>query len=435
MGMPSVKMTDAAINALPLGSGTYLITTGSRKADNLRGFMLVANAASASFVIQRKVKGKSVRVKLGVRGEITVAQAHGKAVEALKRLNEGENPNATRRAARDEENGRLTLRSTFERYISEGARAGELRPKTIELYRHILNKHLYSMLDRTMLDIGQDKFGLSDLHERVTRESGWAAANNSVKVLSYVYNRALDFEDDLPANPKRRVKMNPEVSRDTALSDSDVPGWFAQVMKLSNPVKRAYWFLVFMTAGRRSQVAAAEWSHIDFDRKKKGDKTPLKPTWRFPDENTKMGHGYTIALSPFVAKFLEEWRKYVESEYPVEPQVLHIFPSAKTDEGHLKAPRNEKQGLKVSAHPLRHSYRTQGVAVGLSEIESKLLMGHKLSKSNMGERYVTRENTPEYMRPKQEAMTKRYCAMLGLTDASIKEIIWSKVPRGAGKTT
>ena len=145
-----------------------------------------------------------------------------------------------------------------------------------------------------------------------------------------------------------------------------------------------------------------------------------------------MDNGYTIALSSFVAKFLEEWQKYVQSEYPVKPQVLHVFPSTKAKEGHLKAPRNEKEGLTVSAHPLRHSYRTHGVDVELSEIESKLLMGHKLSKSDMSERYITRDNTTEYMRPKQEAMTKRYCGLLKLTDASIKKIIWSKIPRGLG---
>jgi integrase len=204
-------------------------------------------------------------------------------------------------------------------------------------------------------------------------------------------------------------------------------------MKLSNPVKRAYWFLVFMTSGRRSQMASAEWPHIDFDARPKGDKTPLKPTWRFPDENVKMGNGYTIALSPFVAKFLQEWRKYVESEYPVKPQMLHVFPSAKTKEGHIKAPRNEKQGLKTTAHPLRHTYKTQSMAVGLSDTEAKLLMGHKLSKSDMGERYITRANTPEYMRPRQEEMTARYVKMLGLTEASIKEIIWSNISRGAWK--
>ena len=112
------------------------------------------------------------------------------------------------------------------------------------------------------------------------------------------------------------------------------------VMKLSNPVKRAYWFLVLMTGGRRTQMAKAEWAHIDFDRKKKGDKKPSMPVWLFPDENTKGDNGYTIALSPFVVKFLTEWRKYVESEYAVKPQVFHIFPSTKTKEGHLKAPRN-----------------------------------------------------------------------------------------------
>ena len=85
---------------------------------------------------------------------MTVSQARDKAVDVLKRLNEGENPNATRRAPRDHENGRLTLRSTFERYAAEGARAGELKLTTIGHYRHTLNRHLTSMLDRTMLDIG-----------------------------------------------------------------------------------------------------------------------------------------------------------------------------------------------------------------------------------------------------------------------------------------
>lgn len=433
MGMPTVRMVDSEINRKPLGSGAYLIVNGSRRQDSLRGFMLVCNAASASFVIQRRLRGKSVRVKLGARGEMTVEQARDKALEILSRMSTGENPNATKRAEREEADGRLTFRATFERYISEKERTGKFKANTVALYRHIADKHLYALMDRTMLEIGQDKFGLPNLHERLTKESGWAAANNAIKLVSRVYDRALDFEDDLPANPKRRVEMNPEVSRDTALSDAGLPEWFASVMKLSNPVKRAYWFLVLMTGGRRTQMAKAEWAHINFDRKRKRDKTASKPTWMFPDENAKMSHGYTIALSTFVARFLEEWRKYVESEYPVKPQVRFVFPSAKTEEGHIKAPRNEKQGLKVSAHPLRHSYRTHGVDVGLSETESKLLMGHTLSKSNMGERYITRENTTEYMRPKQEAMTKRYCALLGLTDASIKKIIWSKVRRGEGK--
>ena len=62
MGMPELKMTHAAINGARWDEAhqkpkTYLITSGSRKTDTLRGFMLVVNAASASFVIQRKVKG------------------------------------------------------------------------------------------------------------------------------------------------------------------------------------------------------------------------------------------------------------------------------------------------------------------------------------------------------------------------------------------
>ena len=86
MGMQSVRMTDAAINGLPLGSGTYLIRTESRKQDNLRGFMIVCNAASASFVLQRKLNGTSHRYRLGARGEIRVDEARDKAIGILKEL-------------------------------------------------------------------------------------------------------------------------------------------------------------------------------------------------------------------------------------------------------------------------------------------------------------------------------------------------------------
>jgi hypothetical protein len=75
--MPTVKATDAAVDSKPLGSGAYLITE-SAKLVRLRGFMLICNPQSASFVLQRKLrqngKKRTVRVKLGVRGEIAVAE-------------------------------------------------------------------------------------------------------------------------------------------------------------------------------------------------------------------------------------------------------------------------------------------------------------------------------------------------------------------------
>jgi integrase len=101
-------------------------------------------------------------------------------------------------------------------------------------------------------------------------------------------------------------------------------------MKLSNPSKRMFWITVLFTDARRSQLAAAEWSHIDFDVRKKGDKEPSKPKWHFPDENAKAGHGYDIPLSRFMSKLLSEWHRYVQHEYSIESQCRFVFPSAKS---------------------------------------------------------------------------------------------------------
>jgi len=440
MGMQVVNQTDAAINALPLGSGTYLIRPRSDKKDGIKGLMIVCNAASASFVIQRKLKNqvrllngkriqKGVRVGLGVRGEVTLDEAMAKARVVLKNIDEGLDPSALRRAAREEENNRLTLRSAYALYKADG----KLSPKTISLYDHHINSHLFGWLDKSMLEIGASKLEIIALHHKLTSNHGWAAGNNAIKLLSYVYNRASEIEDDLRVNPCRAVRLNEERQRDTALSDKQLKDWYRRVMLLSNPVKRVYWLVVLLTGGRREQMAKAKWSHINFDVKKRGDKPPSLPTWFFPDENAKAGQGYKIPLAPFAVRFLQEWRQYVEKEYPIQPQMAHLFPSWKTTEGHIKNPRNERQGLKETAHPLRHTFRTQGVSVRLSQTESKLLMGHKLSRGDMSERYITRDDAVEKVRPLQVAMSDRYQKLLGLTDASIKLIVWSEVERNAWK--
>lgn len=268
-----------------------------------------------------------------------------------------------------------------------------------------------------MFDIGRDRHGLISLHQKLTENRGWAAANNAVKLLSYLYNRAIRIEEDLSANPTVAVTYNKDRTRDTALSDERLTEWFDSVTALTNPVKRLFWITVLFTGARRNQLTTAEWSHIDLGS---------SPRWHFPDENAKAGRGYDIPLSPFVAKMLRAWRHYVEQEYPTSPQCRFVFPSAKSKSGHLESPRNERQGLTVSAHPLRHTFRTQGIAVRLSKTEAKILMGHKLSRADMDERYITRSDAVEKVRPQQEAMTARYMKLLGLTDASIESIIWPK---------
>lgn len=421
--MPIVKATDAAIDSKALGSGAYLIGD-SAKLDRIRGFMLICNPNSASFVLQRKLrengKKRTVRVKLGVRGEITVAEAHAKAVETLRTFTEGQNPNEVARRVSEgaSPDGRLTLHQMFERYISDGRRAGRLRESTIARYSSHYRNHLSPWAQRTMEDLGRAKPEIIALNDRLNEKNGWAAANGTIQLLSYMYKRATQMEDGLLANPCDAVVLTKERVRDTAMNQSDLRFWWAGVMRLASPVKRAYWLVTALTGGRRTQMASSEWKEIDFEER----------VWNFPDEHAKAGRGYQIPLSSFLVEFLTEWRGFVNEYRPGTP---FIFPG-KSKGGCLSKPRNEKQGLQASSHPLRHTWETARVGVGLSEMEALLLLGHSLKKGQMSHRYVTRGKVDmASLAKRQEAMTAFYLKALGISKDSAHDIIRAKVKRGS----
>jgi integrase len=423
----TVKATDADIDSKPLDSGAYLILE-SAKLDRLKGFMLICNAQSASFVMQRKVwingARKTIKVKLGVRGEMTVAEAHERALAVLADFAQGKNPNEERDAERkpkaNPEDGRLKLSDAFEKFISDGKRSGRLRQGTVDRYLSYYKNHLSHWADRTMEELGRSKKEVRELHERLTNTSGWASANGTIQLLRCCYKKALTLEEGLLANPCVAVELNKEKPRNTAMDQQDLRFWWAKVMSLSLPVKRAYWLIVALTGGRRTQMASAQWSEIDFERR----------VWNFPDEHCKAGRGYEIPLSSFALAFLKEWRLYVQGYRPSSP---FLFPG-KSKKGCLSKPRNDKQGIKITAHPLRHTWETAGVSVGLTEMEALLLLGHSLKASKMNHRYVTRAKIDmASLAKRQEAMTAFFLKALGIGPHSIQHIIWSKVDRGAWK--
>jgi integrase len=416
-----IPATEAAIDRLPLGSGPYRIG-GSARLDAIRGFGIICNPQSASFILQRKLvkdgKKQTVRVKLGTRGEITLAEAHAKAVAALKILHEGKNPNDAKRR-RSDDDGRLTLKEVFDRYIADGVRAGKLSETTVAKYSSYFKCHLAPWGKQTMLDLGRSKAEIIALNDRLNAESGWASANGTIQLLRYLYKRAITMEDGLLADPTSAVVLTKERVRDTALNAADLRSWWSSVMLLPSPVKRAYWLVTALTGGRRNQISSAEWGELDW----------ITRVWRFPDEHCKGGRGYEIPLSEFMVAFLTEWKRWVEEYRPNTP---YIFPGK--EGGHLVKPRNEKQGLGTASHALRHTYETARVALGLSEAEALMLLGHSLQAGRMSHRYVTREKVDKAaLAKRQEQMTGFYLQALGISQASIPGIIWSKVSRSAWK--
>ena len=221
-------------------------------------------------------------------------------------------------------------------------------------------------------------------------------------------------------NPCSSVILNNERVRNTALNQTDLRFWWSHVARLHSPAKRAYWLTVALTGGRRTQMASSEWKEIDFDAR----------IWTFPDAHAKAGRGYRIPLSSFAVEFLTEWRRWVEQH---RPGCALVFPG-KFPGTSLKKPRNDKQGLSVQSHALRHTWETAGVGVGLNDVEAHLLLGHSLKGKTMRHHYVTPDKVDwTRLAEKQEEMTAYLLKGLGVSAASIADIIWKKVPRLAWK--
>jgi integrase len=407
MAMPRLDITDAAVRSALAAGGpprTYL--------DNaLPGFMLVVNAQSASFVYQRKVSGRSVRVKLGRVGEIKADKARDAAMAVHADMRTGVNPNEKRKQERI---AGMTLGEAFALFMASEARSA----KTTLEYNAWFKHHLERWEGRIMAEIGGDRAGVRKLHETVTAaaraevvrrlakvekevpaHAGHAMANNVLRLLSSIYSRARLEVPSLPENPTVNVSWHKKRKRKASLASGDeaatgtarmtLADWYKRIQGLKNPVKQDYWLCVIITGGRRNQMAEARWEHVDL----------IKGTWHFPKPKYGEERAYTIPLSKYLIEILQRRHEYNEEHFPGSPWV---FPSHLSKAGHLTQPRNDRQGL-PGAHALRHTYRTHSFIAGVTELESHLLMNHALE--NVNAEYVTREVTMEHLRVAQEKVT------------------------------
>ena len=81
----------------------------------LKGFGVLVGASTKTYVAQRDMGGRTVRVTLGRHGVITTAQAKREAEEAIGLMRRGINPNEQKRAA----HGRsITLQEAADLYLA-----------------------------------------------------------------------------------------------------------------------------------------------------------------------------------------------------------------------------------------------------------------------------------------------------------------------------
>lgn len=182
----------------------------------------------------------------------------------------------------------------------------------------------------------------------------------------------------------RRIVPKPKAKSD-CLQREQLPGWFAAVDQVENPVIAAYLQVLLLTGARREELATLQWNEVDF-------------RWQAMTIRDKVEGQRTIPMTPHVAALLrelkrindtppkvEKLRQLEDDGTPWEPSPW-VFWSASSASGHLVDP-SAAHGRACTAagindltlHGLRRSFRTLSEWVEVPVGIVAQIMGHKPS--------------------------------------------------------
>lgn len=361
----TIPCRQAEVDAVPLGSGDFTIA-------DVPGLVLRAGTVKKTWRVQRRVNGRLVTKVLG---ELTAAAAKRQATLMWQRL----------KPAAPE--GKITLGEAWLRYLEERP----LAPGTRRLYEYVVKRYLRDWQGRSLEQIGQDRAGVRGLYLTLVRAHGKALGSLVLRQFRAVYNYQRRVNPELPECPTIAVDIVPVKPRDWALDAEQLRQWWASVQRL-NPLKRVFWQVLLLTGARRGSIESLRWRDVDLERA------------LIHFSTAKAGRTYSVPACARLSQLLREWREQCA------PDSEWVFESPQKPGRHVVAARDDKRGV-VSAHRLRHTFRTVLAQIGCPPDSARLLLGHSLS-GDVSRGYITAGLVTESLRPWAEAVAARFEELL-----------------------
>ncbi len=387
----------------------------------MRGFaVLVSGRTNArAYVCQRDINGRTRRVTVGpVDDDVMTLPAARKAAGALlAQMYAGTDPKAAKKAAKD---AAYSLRDALNDYLDLSK---DLRARTREGYRFLVERHFYDWLDRPLRNITRPM--VEERHktiaENIAKEArnrlatGHSSANSAVRVLRILWNFASEGRDieGLPSKNPARLHKNvwyPSKERTGHVNENELKNFYEAAMALENPIQRDCVLLMLFTGYRSSEAKTLRWDEIDF-----GDRIITIPAKR-----TKARRDHCIPMSDFVHDLLVA-RRTLGRAGP------YVFPSHSVS-GHvaeLKFPMglvSAAFGRHITAHDLRRTFITVAEQCPMSVYALKAISNHSGGGDITG-RYV--QIKPERLRDPVQAIAdrlKEFCGLTGQDDENVMRL-------------
>ncbi|CZH42433.1 site-specific tyrosine recombinase XerC [Legionella pneumophila] len=267
-----MKITKTNVENLPLPQATQVGKTTQKRYydDNLKGFGIrVTSGGAKAFFVEKFINKKRCRITLGHYPELTAEMAKNKALHLLGQIAMGIDPVAEKKATEVRD---ITLNQVFKDYLKTRK---NLKPRTIDNYKHILDKAFTSWKSKPMLSITRDR--VAKYHEKLGNEHGEAYANLAMRILRALFNFAAgQYEDNsghslFIDNPVKRLSQTRAwyriERRKTYIKSHELAAWYAGLQQIHNDTLRDYLLLILLTGLRRQEAATLKWSDLDLKAK------------------------------------------------------------------------------------------------------------------------------------------------------------------------
>ncbi len=328
------------------------------------GFGLrITSAGAKSFVVEKRINGKSRRKTLGPYGPLTVEQARAEAMKFLGSVATGKDPVAELKASRAKG---VTLQEVFNDYLVSRS---DLKPITVKDYSVAIERYLADWLNKPIIEITKD---MIELRHREHGKKSKARANNTMRVLRALFNHAMSKYEDEQGNPI--IALNPVdrlsqtrawykvERRQTWIKPHQLKDWYQATLQLNRETTRDLLHLLLFTGLRRSEGSRLTWDMVDLEER----------SITIPD--TKNRETHILPLSDFLYALFK--RREAEKSSPF------VFPS-ESDMGYLKEPKtavkrvSKLSGVPFTLHDLRRTFITLAESLDIPAYALKRLLNHK----------------------------------------------------------
>jgi integrase len=319
--------------------------------------MAVTPAGAKTFYLYKRIDGRPERVLLGRFPDISVENARKLAAKVKGQVAVGANPQADRRAIRDE----MTFKALFDEYMEKHSK---LHKRSWKYDEWEVNKFLPHWFKRRISAI--EKTDVQRLHAQIGKDSGPYQANRLLERIRSIFNKAADWgwKGENPATGIHKFK---ERSRDRFLQPEELPRFFQALAAEPNETARDFFMLSLLTGARKSNTLAMRWEEISFPAE----------TWRIVE--TKNGEAQTVHLPRQAVEILTA--RKLASDGP------WVFPGSGAS-GHLADPKKAWMRILAEAgiadlriHDLRRTLGSWQAATGANSYIIGKSLGHRSQQS------------------------------------------------------